>query len=288
MIVGTFVVLCNQISIGLLQRGKGLREVGRWRRLEDFLLGCLVTYQTYWHALNLGNPPKVPPKNEQKKQSNHHKQFFETSPLLRTFPCTTSLFLEVGGGVNQRLVTWYNDSWPSWDVACQTASCNDGVWRPSLAVWGNRQLLRWGFRFSYDNLNAVGLLEMNCIIHIYIYRYLCNDNYFHYHYHCHCVNVWYIFIFSTSLFSYLHVHSKHRPPRWLCLGFPTVKTSHKKYAMIDIRSLKLAVRPRKYAFPKGHWSSNPILLRDCFREGNFGTNKCRSLFFVGGSTKTRP
>ena len=29
---------------------------------------------------------------------------------------------------------------------------------------------------------------------------------------------------------------------------------------------------------KGHWSSNPILLRGCFREGNFGTNKCRSLF----------
>ena len=27
MIVGTFVVLCNQISIGLLQRGKRLREV---------------------------------------------------------------------------------------------------------------------------------------------------------------------------------------------------------------------------------------------------------------------
>lgn len=131
-------------------------------------------------------------------------------------------------------------------------------------------------------------ITWNELYNTYIYRYLCNDNYFHYHYHCHCVNVWYIFIFSTSLFSYLHVHSKHRPPRWLCLGFPTVKTSHKKYAMIDIRSLKLAVRPRKYAFPKGHWSSNPILLRDCFREGNFGTNKCRSLFFVGGSTKTRP
>ena len=149
-----------------------------------------------------------------KKKTKQHTNSLETSPQNLSLHQLLSFWKWVGGessscNLKQR------------QLAFLRCGMSDSILqRRGLGV--RLSVFIWQLRCSWITWNEL----------YDTYRYLFSYNYFDYHYHCHYVNVWYILIISTSLLSYLHVHSKHWLPRWLCLGFRNCENITKKYAII--------------------------------------------------------
>ena len=236
--------------------------------------GCGWSYQTYWHDLNLGNPPQVPPPKKKwtKKNKATYKQFRNIPSNSEPFLAPLLSFWKWVGGVKYRLATSYNDSWPSWGVACQTASC----WRPG--VWSEA----FGFHNTLTTKMQLDYLKWTVwYIWIHIFQYNLKLKTLFSLLLPLCMYISWLFL-PVYFHTYMYIQSTGSQGgcAWV---FQLWKDQTKNMQWYTLPETSSSLR--KIGHPKRNFIFQPLLLRDCFREGSFGTNKWNADLFLVGITK---
>ena len=225
-----------------------------------------------WFELREPSPSPPPKKKWTKKNKATYKQFRNIPSNSEPFLAPLLSFWKWVGGVKYRLATSYNDSWPSWGVACQTASC----WRPG--VWSEA----FGFHNTLTTKMQLDYLKWTVwYIWIHIFQYNLKLKTLFSLLLPLCMYISWLFL-PVYFHTYMYIQSTGSQGgcAWV---FQLWKDQTKNMQWYTLPETSSSLR--KIGHPKRNFIFQPLLLRDCFREGSFGTNKWNADLFLVGITK---